>query len=75
MKGFMSFEFDTADEVLTYIRSTPEKDGSYKVIRRDGLPESFLQTFDDADLTKEALLYVIFGKEEPGCVSMLRIIR
>lgn len=74
MKGFMTLEFNQPVDTIRYVVLTPEFKGAYTIIDRSGIPESFRETFDEVDLTKSCLLYIVFGKNHPGCVSMMKIL-
>lgn len=71
-KGFITLEFDSPEEALIYIMFTPSVDVKYTVIKREGIPTEFRSIYDRVNMDTHFLLYVVFGKKHPLCISMMR---
>lgn len=72
MKGFMTLEFDQPEDAIIYTISPMARNGAYTIIKDKGIPPQFKSIYDSINMDTHFLLYVVFGKNHPDCLSLMR---
>ena len=60
-KGFITLKFKDFGDYFIFVGDNSKVNVDYRVVKEDKVPPPFKNKFENANLDKEFLLYVIFG--------------